>query len=245
MVNQPVKENFYYIDEAGSLESDSKFFILGCYKTDTPEDVRKEINSLREELIDSPYYAFERKKFLKQGLHACENHFDIRARFYNLIATLNIRAYILLLNKNSEYFRYLTKDNDGKNIYKICIEKLLKDRLIKTRNYKNTLVFEEYGSKVIEWQKNINIIIEKIKANIKTSFGTDLSYNINVHSKADANLSIIDYLNFLFVQFYEHKKTTPRMLENFRIIEPKMALIYKMDKDIFYDKNNRIDPQTY
>src|SRR5690606_35422544 len=123
-------------------------------------------------------------------------------------------------------------------IYRICILKLLRDRLIKSRNCKNTLIFEEYGNKATSWKNNINVVIEKIKDHIKTSFDTNLSYSIDVHSRSDVNLSVIDYLNFLFVQFYENKRTEPRMLENFRIIEPKKALIYKMDKDIFYAKNH-------
>jgi len=241
-----MKEIFYYIDEAGSLESNSDFFILGCYKTDTPEEIRLSINMLKEEILNSPYFAFERSKFIQQGFHACKNHFDIRARFYNLISTLNIRAYILILNKKSDFYKKLISNkNNPTDIYNKCIEKLLRDRLIKNRNYKNNLIFEQYGNKLKKWKKNIDSVISNIQYRINDTFGINLSYNIEIHNKSDINLSVIDYLNYLFIQFYENKKIKQRMIENFKIIEPKIALVYKMDKDKFYDKNKRINIKTY
>lgn len=241
-----MKENYFYIDEAGSLESNSNFFILGCYKTDTPDEVRSSINSLKEEIINSPYFAYERTEFLKQGFHACENHFDIRARFYNLIAMLNIRAYILLLNKKSEFYKELVLANTSSlEIYNMCINKLLCDRLIKTRNDNNNLIFEQYGNKINKWQSNIDSIIQNVKKTVDEKFGVNLSYNVEVHDKADQNLSVIDYINFIFIQFFENNKIEKRMKENFNIIEPKIALIYKFDKDAFYDNNKKINIERY
>ena len=241
-----MKTYHYYIDEAGSIESNSDYFILGCYKTDTPESIRDSINQLKLELTNSPYFAFERLKFAKEGFHACENHFDIRARFYNLISILNIRAYVLIINKHSDFFKKLISDNKKPEIiYYILIEKLLKDRLIKHRINHNVLIFEQYGSKPLKWKKDIEEIIEKIKISIKDSFRIDLSYKVLVHTKDDVNIAIIDYINYLFIQFYENRKVEERMLQNFKIIEPKIGLIYKMDKDEFFSNKKRINVNEY
>ncbi|PCH91314.1 MAG: hypothetical protein COB85_09275 [Bacteroidetes bacterium] len=241
-----MKNTYYYIDEAGGIKSNSKFFILGCYKTDSPDQIKTKIESLKEEIINSPYFAFEREKFIEQGFHASENHFDIRARFFNLISTLNIRSYILLLSKNSSFFKKLIDQGlDANQIYNLCIEKLMTDRLTKTRHDHNTIIFEEYGSKLSKWVTNVEEVIAKVDGKIQKYYGTKLSYQVEVHSKEDSNLAIIDYLNFLFVQFFEHSKVEQRMVENFKIIEPKIAMVYKMDQDLFYDSKTRIDVNKY
>jgi hypothetical protein len=241
-----MSEIYYYIDEAGTIEGNSNFFILGCFKTDTPILIEKKINELSNSILNDPYFAFERNKFKNQGFHAAENHPDIRARFYRLIYSLNIRAYLLLLDKSSFFFRNL-KENGLSNwdIYNKCIEKLFYDRLLKTKHHKNILIFEQYGNKVNNWSKNLNKTIETVCEDIYKKEKRKITYEVIVKDKSEKLLSIIDYLNFLFVQFYEKNEIKNRMVENFKIIEPKIALIYKMDKDEFYHKNNRINIYKY
>lgn len=241
-----MKSYYYYIDEAGGLDNNSNFFILGCYKTDTPEKIRSSIEKLQNEITNSPYFAFERKKFTKQGFHACDNHFDIRARFYNLISVLNFRAYILIVDKKSDFYKQLQIDKTNSSlIYNVFVEKLLTDRLIKHRKENNILIFEQYGSKPNKWVENLKNVVKNISTTIKNNYRIDLSYEVKVHDKSDLNIAVIDYLNFLFIQFYEHGKVQPRMLQNFQIVEPKIGLIYKMDKDEFYNINHRINVKEY
>lgn len=241
-----MKENYFYIDESGGIESNSKFFILGCYKTDTPEFLSSSLSELKNEILESPIYATLRKDFLNYGIHACKNHQDIRIRFYNLISTLNIRAYILLLDKNSDFFKDLmSKGIPSNEIYKLCIHKLLKDRLIKNRFDKNILIFEQYGNNINKWQNSIEEVISNIKNDIEKTSNIDCQCEIFIHDKSDINLSIVDYLNYIFSHCFELKEPWPRMIDNFNIIEPKIGLIYKLDKDLFYDKNKRFDIKNY
>lgn len=237
---------YYYIDESGGIENDSEFFILGCYKTDTPEEIRSQVDTLYKEILNSPYFAIERKKFIKQkGFHACDNHPDIKSRFYNLISMLNIRCYVLLLKKDSDSFTRMKENNSATEIYNICIKKLLSDRLTKTRHDNNIVIFEEYSSKPKKWQENIETVVGEIAKEINDKFKTNISCSVEVHDKSDANLAVIDYINYIFVQLFEKKNLQQRIKENFIIIEPKVALVYKMDKDLFFDKNKRIDISAY
>lgn len=241
-----MKENFYYIDEAGGLSDDSGFFILGCYKTDTPEEIRLELQKLKESILNSPYFSAQRSKFIKDGFHATNNHPDIWSRYYNLLATLNIRAYILVLKKESDLFKsFLAKKYTSDDIYNLCIKKLLSDRLTKTRNESNTIIFEEYGSKPPKWLSNVNEVLAETVNNINHKFESNIAYTVEVRSKSDLNLSIIDYINYLFFQLFEGSKMRERMLQNFTILEPKIALIYKMDKDQYFDNTKRININEY
>lgn len=244
--NQKMKTIHYYIDESGGVSTDSSFFILGCFKTDTPMEIQLSISSLKEKLMDDPYFAFEREKIQEHGFHATANHWDVRARFFGLISTLNIRAYILLLNKKSEYFDSLISDGlTSEQIYNRCIKKLLTDRLTKTRHDNNVVIFEQYGNKPNNWLENVESVVNEIRLEIKNSFNVELKCSVEVHDKSDINLSVIDYINFVFTQFYEQKKFELRMQQNFQIIEPKIGLIYKLDQDIFYHKNNRLNVKEY
>ncbi len=241
-----MKENYFYIDESGGIKNESKFFILGCYKTDTPEELRKSLEQLKNEILESPYFAPQRKNFLKQGIHACENHPDIRARIYNLISSLNIRAYVLLLDKRSEFFKNLISEGKTNiDVYNLCIYKLLKDRMIKNRLDKNYFIFEKFGNKINNWQNNIHNVLLNINSEIFKSFGIDCHYEVLIHDKTDLNLSIIDYINYIFIHCFNNEKPWQRMIENYNIIEPKIGLVYKMDKDLFFDKNKRFSITTY
>ncbi|MCF8219237.1 MAG: hypothetical protein K9I29_07445 [Bacteroidales bacterium] len=241
-----MKKIYYYIDEAGTVEGNSHFFILGCFKTDTPILIENKINDLFESILNDPYFAFERDKLIRQGFHASENHPDIKAKLYSLISTLNIRAYLLLLDKSSFFFKSLKeKGLSNWDIYNKCIEKLFYDRLLKTRHFQNFLIFERYGNKVNNWEENLKDTIETVCEDIYNNERKKIRAKVIVKDKSEKLLSIIDYLNYLFVQFYDKKEIKNRMVENFKIIEPKIALIYKMDRDEFYHKNNRINIYKY
>ncbi|MDQ1164603.1 DUF3800 domain-containing protein [Flavobacterium sp. SORGH_AS_0622] len=241
-----ISTSYYYIDESGAIDNNSKFFILSCYKTDTPEEVRSAVEKLYKDILNAPIFAIERRELIKQkGFHACVNHPDIKSRFYNLVAVLNIRCYVLMLKKDSDLFRKMKENMSSTEIYNACISKLLCDRLTKTRNDNNIIIFEEYGGKPKKWLANVEGVVKDICRRIDEKFASNIKCTVDVHDKSDVNLSVIDYINHIFVQIFEKENLQARILDNFTIIEPKIALIYKMDKDHFFDKNKRIDVYKY
>jgi hypothetical protein len=139
------KVNYFYIDEAGHLNNDSKVFIHGCVKTDTPTKIENLIKNLKGQIKNEIYFDEFVEKFSKQGFHAVENHFDIRARFYGLLPTLNYRAYFVLINKDDKYFNDLLNRFEIHEIFLYTLKKLLLPRLMnkQIRNDKNVLLFEE------------------------------------------------------------------------------------------------------
>ena len=106
---EKIKDIYIYIDEAGTLvkTDENKYFILSCYITDSPLQIKDELYSLYESIINTPYLAYEIENFKHQGFHACENHPDIRSRFYSLLLGLNIRIYSVVINKKSRVFERL------------------------------------------------------------------------------------------------------------------------------------------
>lgn len=181
----------FYIDESGVIGSRDTFFILGCYVTDTPEEIENKLYELKTEIENNIYFA----PYLNDDghiiFHACDNHFDIRSKYYALLATLNIRAYFLVIDNASSTFSKLKKEfNSDVNIYDTLIKKLLFDRIQKNKTEKLFFTFEEYGSNQ-----------EKRMIDVIKSIQNDLAFNFecstNIGSKSDILLSIIDYLNYI------------------------------------------------
>lgn len=236
------KEIYYYIDESGSIKGDTEFFILGCTITDTPETNRKKINSLKNEIIEDIYFAEQIKDFKKCGFHACDNHFDIRAKYYSILPVLNYRSYILIIRKKTNYFNELIKKGlTDIDIYDNCINKLLFSRLQKNRKMKNILIFEQFGSKNEKRKQEINRIIESIALSIEYDSGKKPDYEIRIEGKEEELLSITDYVNYIFNQALEKEEIPPRMKQNYSLIKPNIGLVYLMHSDIFYHKNNELD----
>ena len=99
----------------------------------------------------------------------------------------------------------------------------------------NILTFEEYGSKPFVHKNQIEALIASI---IKSNELAGLSYEVKVSKKSDLMLSVVDYVNYVIFQMLHNE--TPRMRANFKLIEPKIAILHHLDKKIFYKERKRI-----
>ena len=74
--------NYFFIDESGSIGGNSDLFIHGCIVTDVPNLIEEALNRLKCRISDNAYFEEFYSDFVEHGFHAVENHFDIRAAFY-------------------------------------------------------------------------------------------------------------------------------------------------------------------
>lgn len=236
------KNVYFYIDESGKLDAPTKedrFFIISCCITDIPERIRLCLERLREGIENDPYLFNERTKFKKEGFHACENHPDIRTKVYSLLYTQSVRIYSLVLDKKSEMYKDRIDKHGGKGLYYELLYALLKDRLSRNKESRNILTFEEYGGKQNAHKAHIEKTIGEIVINEGLS---GLSYEVEVHDKSDLLLSVVDYVNYiLFEILHKEKDKANRMYENFKLVEPKIALLHHIDKKRYYAEKKRIN----
>ena len=244
---EKIKDIYIYIDEAGTLveKDENKYFILSCYITDSPQQIKDELDSLYNNIINEPYLAFEVANFKRQGFHACENHPDIRSRFYSLLLGLNIRIYSVVINKKSRVFESLqTRFDESDDLYAFFVRVLLKDRILSERSHNIHIIFEEYGSSIGRHLSNMEKVISRIIGEIKVNGVKDrISIDVEIHSKEDILLSVIDYTNFVIFQMLKDipaDKNT-RMIANFKLIEPKIASLYSMHNAKHYNSRNIIN----
>ena len=64
------KTNYFYIDESGGISNDSKLFIHGCIRTDSPNSISDALLKLKQEILDNVYYENLVDQIKKQGFHA-------------------------------------------------------------------------------------------------------------------------------------------------------------------------------
>lgn len=233
-----------YIDESGTLvkDDDSKFFIISCYITDSPLQIQENLQILYDDIINDPYFAFEINKFREQGFHACENHFDIRSKFYSLLVRLNIRIYSVVISKESQCYKELcNRHNNTEDLYAFFARELLFDRIQSERNNHIHFVFEEYGSSIQKHKSNMLNVVTRITKEVRRK--NDIVIDVDIHSKEDMLLSVIDYTNFVIFQLL--KEIDPvknaRMIANFKLIEPKIALLHSLHNGKYYSSLKKIN----
>lgn len=229
------KTNYFYIDEAGHVNNNSNVFIHGCIKTDSPFELNDTLNSLIKKIENDIYNAYSIEKFIEQGFHAVENHPDIRAEFYRILPVINYRSYFVVLNKNEVFFENFKNNKQPHEIFALTLNKLLRNRIERAKNDKNIFYFEQ-----IELGK---VSLDQVIKDFFDSLGEkkgDCEYYIV--GKNHLNLSIIDYLNYIFFSILEDvKKKQQRMIENFELIKPKIGSINYINRDAYFSRKQGID----
>lgn len=229
------RTNYFYIDEAGNLGNNSDFFIHGCIKTDNPSILKKAIETLRQELLDDLYFEAFVERINSEGFHAVENHPDIRTHFYKILPLLDYRSYFVILDKKSDFYNNLKSEKSEFEIFEYSLRKLLKDRIVKNKNDKNIFYFEQIDIK----GKSLNRILNDFFKSM--SFADNCEYYIV--DKTEENLSVVDYLNYIFIQILNGLKKVKkvnskydRMKLNFDLVSSKIGLINVLNNDSFLSR---------
>ncbi|MFA9187545.1 hypothetical protein AAGV33_03370 [Flavobacterium sp. FBOR7N2.3] len=219
------KTNYFYIDEAGHINNDSNIFIHGCIKTDSPETLLKTINEIKEEILNDDYFIEDIEAIQLQGFHAVENHPDVRKHYYKRLHYFNFRAYFVVVNKKTDYFKNLKTDKEDFEIFEMFLRKLINDRIESNKNDKNIFYFENIEIA----KKSLRNIVKDVFESFDETF--DLEYHIA--GKELINLSIIDYLNYILYSILKSDKKDDRMEKNFNLISPKIGVINILHKNVF------------
>jgi hypothetical protein len=225
------KTNYFYIDESGNINNDSNIFIHGCIKTDSPQTITDALLKLKIDIQSSIYYEDIRKKILKQGFHATENNMDVRAEVYKILPLLDYRAYFVITNKETDFFKEKMKTMDESDFFAYSLKKLLKERIEAHRYDKNILFFE-----TIDLKRNS---LTKILTDFFSTYDGKIIYEYYIVGKEEENLAIIDYLNFLFYHMFSVEEPFQRMKSNFNLVAPKIALINYTHKNLFFSRQKK------
>lgn len=226
-----LKTNYFYIDESGNILNHEKLFIHGCIKTDTPISLATVMNEIRSEINDEPLFESFWKKFQVSGFHAVDNYPDIRTVLYRRLHKLNWRAYFVLINKESDFFKSI-KNRDEHEIFAISLSKLLYNRIRSSKNDKNIFIFE-----TIQLQsKSLKFVLDTFfEQMMKNNYICE--YRI-VEKEDDINLGIIDYLLYMIHSILTKNQYHLRMQEIFKVFAPKIAMIHIQNSNKYLSRIN-------
>ncbi len=233
------KINYFYIDESGSISNNQSIFIHGCVKTDSPHTISDALDKIKSDWRRLLYYSKLKEKISKEGFHAVENNLDMKADVYKILPLLDYRAYFVITNKNSDYFKNIMIGKDESDFFALSLKKLLHDRIISTNEDENIFYFE-----------TIKLSKKSLKQVIENLFSQYPGYNYKyeIVGKEEENLGIVDYLNYLFFHIFGDKKPDekpmPRMLMNLDLVCPKIASINFLHKSIFLSRKKKVDFQV-
>jgi hypothetical protein len=227
------KTNHYYVDETGHIQNDSQIFMLGCVKTDTPNEIDQLLGDRLSNMKQEIYYEPLLQDLEKHGFHAVANHPDVRADLFKILPILNFRAYFVLLVKKGFYYEELTREKQMHEIYQLMVRKLIQDRLINNSDI-NIFYFEELKIK----KKSQDSVLSELFTQMNISNAT---YKI-VSKSGSANLALVDYINYVFFRLLNDPSIIDkRMEQNFEIMKQKIGLIHCLNNDSFMTRKNKIE----
>lgn len=231
------KTNYFYIDESGGILNNSPAFILGCTRTDTPKLITERTQLLLDSFEDEIYFAPMIEQIKQQGFHAVDNHPDVRAKFFSILPLLNFRSFFCILNKSKSPIKELLNHQEEKKIYLLALDKLLKGRFNNHQD-NNIFFFEELQFQEASQQ---NILDEYFSAYIKNG-----NVRFEIVSKEDINLATTDYMNYIFHSLISASelKRVQRMVDNFELVKPKIALINFLHTDTFLTRKKAFNAEN-
>lgn len=230
---------YFYIDESGLLRDvKERFFLISCVATDVPEQIEDTLNQLQQNICDNPYYLPIRDKFRDQGFHAVSNHPDIRTEMYKIIPYMNMRVYTIVLDKFSDFYKDVSsRYNFDIDFYAFLIKQLLRDRVKSEKDNHIHFIFEEYGGTIAHHKNRMEDVIGTLISEV----GDGVEYVVEVCSKDNIILSVVDYVNYILYQLLNQPGKGTRMMDNFKLVEPKIASLHLLHTQAYYGRRKNIN----
>jgi len=250
------KTEYFFVDEAGDptffdrngknivgAEGCSKILILGFIRTNNPDDSRRAILDLHDEISNDPFYkgvpSLEKTKIC---FHAKDDIPEIREKVYRKIATLDFKAEFFVARKMESLFlkRHLGKEN---LFYDDLISKLFENKLHKVE--KSVIYFATRGNRTR--QKPLEEAIQKATLTFEKKWGIKIDGQIEVLPQSPVGepcLQITDYMNWAVQRAFIKKED-----RFYKFIQEKVSYLvdvydfdnYKKSYGNYYNRRNKFD----
>jgi len=247
------KTNYFFVDESGDTvffdkygnlilnkEGISKTLILGFIKTHNPNEIRRAVLNLKEQIKKDDY--LKNIPSIKKTLiafHAKDDTPEIRERFFKLIITLDFTAEVFVARKIPEIFIKRHKKNEN-NFYDDLIIKLFENKLHLAKF--NKIYFSVRGSKTRRIP--LENAIKKAILNFENKWKTKINSSFEIIPQSPSGepcLQVIDYINWAVQRAFE--KRQDRFLNFVKNKIVYLVDLYDKNKypKNFYNKNNPFD----
>lgn len=224
---------YFFIDESGDptfynkkgecivgREGCSRILLLGFIKTEDPEHIRRELTSLRKEIIGDEYLKdipSINKSMI--SFHAKDDCPEVRERVYKTIKELNFKAQFVVTRKKDENI-----------FYNEVITRLLENKIHQNNN---VIYFSKRGNrnkqKLLEQAVQLAMINFESKHKMKVE--TDSKIYVQVPT-AEVCLEVIDYMNWAVQRAF-----IMRDVRYFNFLKDRISFIWDIYDFENYPKN--------
>ena len=256
----------YFVDEAGDptlfnrkgrivIGSDgcSGYFMLGKLDIDDPDQLSKDLEVLRTDLLKDPYFKNvpsmqpeNRKTAL--AFHAKDDLPEVRREVYKLLVQQDVRFYAVVRNKH-DLAAYVQQQNERDSTYRYNqneqYDLLVKELFSKLHHMAEqaNICFAKRGNK--SRNKALHHALEKAETAFAEDFGfnhpatNDVTSSTPQHS---GGLQAVDYYLWALQRFYQRREE--RFLE---MIWPQVGEVHDLDfvedgrRGVFYTKQKPLN----
>lgn len=258
-------KKFYFVDETGDFnlfnkkgqiivgsEGVSKFLMVGVADISNPVELSKNIEALRKNLLNDPYYKDVPSMQLtgkKTALlfHAKNDLPEVRREVFTLLKNTGIKVVAAIRRKMElakfaqTYFKYTGAKLTENEIYDDLIKRLFRNMLHKADE--NIIVFSKRGES--NRNRALANAIERAKLNFEKAYNKKSDKAVKIYSAyahEQAGLQAIDYYLWALQRFYEKEET-----RFFEYIQSDFRLIMDLDDQRnkkygeWYSDKNKLD----
>lgn len=205
---------------------------MGCVRTDTPDLIQQEFQEILDGFTEEPFFWELLKKIEEQGIHATSNHPDVRTAFYKKLPFMNFRSYFVMLDKRDQFYKDLVAAKPVHEIYTWMVRKLVVDR-VRNNSDENVFYFEEYKLE----KRSQRIVLTEIFSEMDKS-----NTRFEIVTKEALNIGLVDYMNFvIYSLFKDLTKQEKRVIFNFNMLSPKIAILIILNTKTFFNRSNKIE----
>jgi hypothetical protein len=229
----------YFIDEAGDStlfdrhgnviignEGNSRFFILGLLKAGDPYSLRRNMDHLREAIINDPYFEGvpsldPNRERTAIAFHAKDDPPEVRYKVFELLRQRDDISFIAIVCEKSKRLDYVLGRQESDStyhyhpdeMYDYLCRRLFKDRLHLADEYQ--VIFAQRGSKkrTQALERQLDIAQERRLQEIPKDERPKIHVRSGL-SKYNAGLQAVDYYLWALQRCYERGED--RFLRNIR-----------------------------
>jgi hypothetical protein len=217
--------HYYFVDEAGDLtlfdkrgkiivgnEGVSRLFMVGVAHLSDPAGINNKFASLRNELLNDPYFKnvpSMRPQTNRTAIyfHAKDDLPEVRREVFKLLPQLGIKVQVIIRRKlalahEAQHLYKFGHKLKADNIYDDLVKRLFKNMLHKADE--NHIVFAKRGK--ADRQEALENAIEKARANFQKQWGITADNKTTIVSGSPSEhggLQVIDYYLWALQRMFE------------------------------------------
>jgi len=251
MFKRKNKNSYIFIDESGKPEVYSakgvnlvnaghatRFLVLSAVRCDDQLILQQQITDFKSELLkNEDLKDIFSSAYSLDNFHANNDYPEIRKRFYNFIANLEVDIDVLIVEKLKCY--PWLQVNPGR-FYGFMAGQLLKS--ISYQSESTEIIFSRKDSK-LKLRQELEIEVERVRLNfIKNKNYIDDNFKLTYHHNphyTHSGLQVDDYVSWAVFQVFEREN-----IEYYDIIKDKIRSIKDICNKKYFTRSNPLQLST-